>query len=336
MVKFLSRRGFPAYLSGSTMLLLVGLATACRREEISVYEVPKEVKATSLPAGWEELPADQMRVANYAVRGKDGGKVQVTVIALPGSAGTEADNVNRWRGQVGLEPQTEAEIKGEATSITVAGTPARLFELSGMTPETKARTRMLAAWQDHGDSRWFFKMMGDDNAVREQRDAFLEFCRNYHYPDAQTETSGSPKTDEPAPAPSSASNEQNWKAPPEWKAQQPGPMQDAKFLAADGRAVITISIFEGSTGGVLANVNRWRAQLQLSPVTEADLSSLVTSLDSAGEGAKLVDMNGPKQRMVAAIVARGSKTSFFKLMGDASSVGAEKERFITFVKSAKS
>jgi hypothetical protein len=112
-------------------------------------------------------------------------------------------------------------------------------------------------------------------------------------------------------------------------------MQDAKFSAADGKAVITISVFEGSTGGVLANVNRWRAQVGLPPVDETGLSSVITNLDSSAQGAKLVDMNGTQQRIVAAIVPRGSKTAFFKLLGDDQAVGAEKDRFVAFVKAVK-
>jgi hypothetical protein len=154
----------------------------------------------------------------------------------------------------------------------------------------------------------------------------------------KSETQASTKpADHPQIAAPAAPADDRWKtAPSEWKSQAPGPMQDAKFLAADGKATITISVFEGSAGGVLANVNRWRVQqLQLPAVDEAGLSSLLTNLDSSEPEAKLVDMNGPKQRMVAAIVPRGPKTWFFKLLGDPATVAAEKERFVGFIKSTK-
>jgi len=331
-----SRAACPSPLSFvhvlSAAALLAVSTTACRRQEISVYDVPKESKASSvpsanLPAGWQELPADQMRVGNYVVRGKGDEKAEVTVIPLPGGAGSELDNVNRWRGQIGLAAQTQEQIDRDAVSITIAGHPARLFDLAGT-------NRMLAAWQDHGGSRWFFKMKGADALVQQQKSAFLQFCENYRYPDS-TVAADSPNPHQQVSAAADTSAGPEWNAPAEWKSQTPGPMQDAKFSTADGKAVITISIFEGTTGGLLANVNRWRGQLELAPVDEAGLSSLITSLDSSGQEAKLVDMNGAKQRMVAAIVPLGSKTAFFKLMGDTSSVGAEKDRFIAFVKSAK-
>jgi hypothetical protein len=43
-----------------------------------------------------------MRVASFRVTGKDGKQADVSVIPLPGLAGSDLDNVNRWRGQVGL------------------------------------------------------------------------------------------------------------------------------------------------------------------------------------------------------------------------------------------
>ena len=55
-----------------------------------------------LPEGWEELPAGQMAVASYAVRGQDGAKANISVSALPVS--DELANVNRWRRQLALEP----------------------------------------------------------------------------------------------------------------------------------------------------------------------------------------------------------------------------------------
>ena len=54
------------------------------------------------PAGWNEVAPSQMRAASFRVPGKDGKQADVSVIPLPGLAGSDLDNVNRWRGQVGL------------------------------------------------------------------------------------------------------------------------------------------------------------------------------------------------------------------------------------------
>src|SRR5208283_5896950 len=62
------------------------------------------------PPGWTELPAGEMRVASFKVTGADGKQADVSVIPLPGGAGGDFSNVNRWRGQVGLAPVSEAEL----------------------------------------------------------------------------------------------------------------------------------------------------------------------------------------------------------------------------------
>jgi hypothetical protein len=51
------------------------------------------------------------------------------------------------------------------------------------------------------------------------------------------------------------------KAPPHWQRQPPAPTRKASFVVqeADGAKVdISVSSFPGESGGLLANVNRWR------------------------------------------------------------------------------
>lgn len=325
---------------GVSSLLLTGLFSGCGRDEIKVYSVPKEkdkvVAHTALPQGWTELPADQMRVGNYSVAGKNG-KAQVSIIPLPGTSGGELENFNRWRGQVGLSPLGADALAKEAVEVQVAGAPARLFEMSGVSPQTKVNTRILAAMQNHGESMWFFKMMGDDELVREQKPAFVAFLAGYQFPGASSAEATIPPGHPPIESltTQSEASGKNWNAPAGWKEQQPGPMQDAKFSIANDKATVTVSILEGSAGGLLANVNRWRGQIELPAIDEAKLASTVETVDLPDGKAKLVDMTGPNQRMVAAVVPRGSSTWFFKLKGESATVEAEKKAFVTFIQTAK-
>ena len=52
----------------------------------------------------------EMRAASFRVAGKDGKQADVSVIPLPDPAGSDLDNVNRWRGQVGLPGVSEEEL----------------------------------------------------------------------------------------------------------------------------------------------------------------------------------------------------------------------------------
>src|SRR3989442_6240023 len=185
----LNRPPLSGWITGA---LLIGAVAGCSRQEVRVYDVPKEKAALrpALPDGWQELPGDQMKVGNYAVHGKDGGKAQVTIVPLPGAAGSELDNVNRWRRQLGLEPITTEDLAKEVKEVEIAGAPARFVEMSGVEPQTKAQERTVAAWQNHGDSMWFFKMMGDDEWVHQQKDVFVAFCAKHQYPDAASAGAG--------------------------------------------------------------------------------------------------------------------------------------------------
>jgi hypothetical protein len=115
----------------------------------------------------------------------------------------------------------------------------------------------------------------------------------------------------------------------------------AKFAVSDseGKAEVTVSSFAGMAGGLAANVNRWRGQLGLSPLSTADAEKEASSLDVLGGKAMLVDMTGEKggqkTRLTAVIVPREGQTWFYKLMGHASVAEREKAAFIKFVQSVR-
>jgi hypothetical protein len=117
----------------------------------------------------------------------------------------------------------------------------------------------------------------------------------------------------------------------------------AKFLitASEGKAEITVSAFPGEVGGLLANVNRWRAQVGLAPVGQADLDQQVTSLDVLGGKAMLIDVsgtnpkNGQRTRLIGAMVPREGQTWIYKLMGDEPVAEREKAPFIKFVQTVR-
>jgi hypothetical protein len=76
-------------------------------------------------------------------------------------------------------------------------------------------------------------------------------------------------------------------------------------------------------------------------VGEKDLDGLVSSLDVPGGKAILVDMSGEdaksgqKARLIGAILPRGDRTWFYKLMGDEQVAEREKPAFVKFCQTAK-
>src|SRR5207249_1802842 len=64
----------------------------------------------------------------------------------------------------------------------------------------------------------------------------------------------------------------SWEVPAGWQEVAASQMLLAKFLVGgnEGRAEVTVSAFPGDTGSVLGNVNRWRAQVGLAPLSQED------------------------------------------------------------------
>jgi hypothetical protein len=233
------------------------------------------------PAGWTELPPGEMRVASFKVAGAGGKQADVSVIPLPGMAGTDAANVNRWRGQVGLPVVTDDELQKAAEKVEAGGQPAQLYDIAGTNPGSGSAERILGVIQHRDGMAWFYKMTGDAGLVEQQKPAFAEFLKSLNFgAPAQTQTempaatggdmgallsAGAPaqtqsqlqpghlKIDDttmPANAPSSTAvpsvshnGQPNWQVPAGWQEVSGGQFLVAKFnIAGDGGATAAVNV----------------------------------------------------------------------------------------------
>ncbi len=133
-----------------------------------------------------------------------------------------------------------------------------------------------------------------------------------------------------------------WTAPATWKPKAASAMRKGSYAVpgeAGVEADFSITSFPGDVGGELANLNRWRGQLQLPPVGDADLATAVTRREFNGLQFGVVDLAGngaTPQRILGAWTAYGGATWFFKL-GAAPGALVEKEKtaFLDFLASVK-
>ena len=138
--------------------------------------VPKGSLKWSLPKGWTELPGGGMRFATF--QSPFAGKVEATVVVLPGPAGGELANVNRWRGQIGLPAMDEA---GLAKSRTVLKTKAGAVNVYDFTSEGQAKSRMVAGYIATPDGNtWFLKLNGDADPVAKAKSDFMTILGSLH------------------------------------------------------------------------------------------------------------------------------------------------------------
>ena len=322
--------------------------TGCKRAEIRVYSVAQAAAeapapaaadaptpaanaarpqlAYTLPAGWQDTGPSSMSLANFRIK-TDAGEASVNITPLASMAGQEAAIVNMWREQVGQKPLAEGELAGTLTPVEIGGGKGQLFEITG-TREGQT-VRIVTAFAHRDGASWFYKLQGPDAVITAQKPVFTEFLKTVRIKEGTAPTAEAAKTPDPAP-------EFKWQVPEGWQTLPAGQMQVAKFAvpARDGaKAEVFVSVFPSDTGGTLANVNRWRKQLGLAPVDEADLKALVAPLDTA-PGAILVDLKNDPRALLGAILPREGRWWFYKLMGDAPAVNAERDAFIRFVQTA--
>lgn len=122
--------------------------------------------------------------------------------------------------------------------------------------------------------------------------------------------------------------------PAEWTESVPGMFQFALFTSGEGDDAAEVSI--SNAGGTLdLNVNRWRNQIGLPPVSMAEMNESLEETEVGGKPAVRIQIDGSEKSIRGVIVPGGEGNWFFKLTGPAELVGQETERFDAFVESVQ-
>jgi len=119
-----------------------------------------------------------MRHGSYTLRDADGKEADLSIFVFPGSAGGFADNINRWRGQVGLPALSLAEIQSTAVQVkTETGLDLVVVDLLGPSGD-----RIAGAILETGAESWFFKLRGPDALITQRKAEFLAFLKTVRQP----------------------------------------------------------------------------------------------------------------------------------------------------------
>ena len=207
--------GIPTRGAWLLAIALIFLVAGCRREEVTSYRVAKDVPSPvegatgdslgtshrpagpppgmagdvpppptpstadalkwTLPAGWAQGFPGGMRFASFKVPGT--GKIDGSVVTLPGDAGGALANVNRWRGQIGLGPTDDAGLAAARTTVKSRAGVASVYDF---TSEGARKSRLIAAILMVDGSSWFIKLTGDAEPVSAARPAFLKLLESLH------------------------------------------------------------------------------------------------------------------------------------------------------------
>ncbi|MAE31093.1 MAG: hypothetical protein CMO43_05800 [Verrucomicrobiales bacterium] len=134
------------------------------------------------PAHWNETEPAQFSLINFeAQHGDDKAVISVTKLAK----GTGLlDNVNRWRGQLGLGGIGQDQLAEATQPFEVDGNRGTYVELSGTRdgrPTTTLGVIHSLSYRSLPEM-WFYKITGDTEAVMREKEAFREYVRSARYP----------------------------------------------------------------------------------------------------------------------------------------------------------
>jgi hypothetical protein len=140
---------------------------------------PQESNAPQIkwktPEGWTEVPASSMRYASFNANAPDGAKVDISIVTFPGDGGSDADNVNRWRQQIGLPAVDEKNLSTLVVPVNAGNTEFSTVDMSG------SGSRLIAGWTRRDGRSWFFKMSGPAPALESEKAKFFDFLRSIDF-----------------------------------------------------------------------------------------------------------------------------------------------------------
>jgi hypothetical protein len=265
-----------------------------------------------LPDGWRQQPGSGMRHATIEIKTPKQ-SLELAVTPLKTGAGDFEDyvvaNVDRWRQQMGLPPTSKAKLFGPA-------------ERSGELVEVKL---------GGGEKALIVDLVGE--AGSSSASGLASSSPALPVGPAFT-GSGNNITGKDKPL--------SYKAPSGWSPGKVDGLRQVAFEIRDGskHAEFTGIALAASAGDLLSNVNRWREQVHLSPVTRDELERQLKEFLVDDVKGHLVELVGPtnaqpREAILGVICSHRDKAWFFKLKGDAEVIESERGRFESFVHSVR-
>ncbi|MBK1876541.1 hypothetical protein [Pelagicoccus mobilis] len=352
----------PIWIGVLTASLL--LPTACRKPEVQVYNAPKNAAQAARPLAqtaaasqqsqapqeqlplswtpstqWKELPPTQFRKGNYQFS-DDAGLAEITVTSFPGSTGGLLANANRWLRQASLPEVDQARLAEIVSEVQLSSqVTASVLDLKAESRDPSS-TRVYAAIIPYQGQSWFIKMSGPYPTVQSQIPAFGKMLRSVRF----GEEARSQQAEHNHEHEHQHIGDLTFDTPDGWVPSQGSSMRIASLaVKKEGHppADFAVTSFPGDTGGLVANVNRWRNQIGLSNWNSEQVNAAAeTIMNPAGHEFTFFELkaeNGESsqddQRILVAIMNFAGRSWFFKLRGDALLLELQDEEFKALLQS---
>jgi len=133
-----------------------------------------------------------------------------------------------------------------------------------------------------------------------------------------------------------------WTVPAHWPSKGASGMRKGTItIPGEGgaSAELAITAFPGDVGGDVANVNRWRGQIQLAPSPPDEVLRSIQRIEANGLKIGVVEMansaGATPTRVLGAMVPFEGSTWFFKVTGPDALVAKEKDAFLAYLRTIK-
>ena len=148
---------------------------ASMQAEVASFAEPKW---GTIPKTWITSAPNPMRKGSWSITQADGSKAEIAVTVFPGDVGGDTANVNRWRGQLGLEKASDDKIKSDQSSLNVGNLAGRVYNLIS----TDGKKSTIAVILPKNNATWFFKLTGDTAIVNTEKNSFLKMVTQTQLP----------------------------------------------------------------------------------------------------------------------------------------------------------
>jgi len=311
----------PTHSSGKSVEERFGIASDTPKPDAGVGEAAAMLR-WDLPPGWIERAPSAMRVANFGVGASEDAECYLTILA--GDGGGVGANVNRWLAQMQQPALVAAQIDAlpraklfhrEAVLLDIEGT------FTGMSGgSAQAGRRLLGMLLVDPDGSAFLKFVGPADVVAREQESFKALAASFRSANDRPEEQTSSATRLERAAGLLVRVPESWMRVPEKPPR-------ALDLRVDAEVECSITVLQGTAGGARANIDRWRGQIGLEPLDDAQFAGLEV-VPMLGNGALLVEASSSESGVLAAVSAGTERSVFVKLTGPLGQIGRHRAAFL--------
>lgn len=325
-----------AWLATMGAWLLIGCG---EDEEIRSYTADNHydgpVVTWKLPEQWGENPGmSGMMAGSFHVRTSHGPRGRIGVMPFREEVKT-TQIVNMFARELGHPDYNMTTIQPLIKNKKLGNRKFEVIRLEDKQgEESPPRTALLAIYRQDRQT-WMFPFIADRDLINSELNRFFSFLESTTLR-AGKEPVRAVAPSIPRPSAGTAALQPTWEVPEHWKQKPATQIRIGNYEVSnsEGKALdFSITSFPGTVGGLLANVNRWLEQVNISKTDEAGLSQYLSDRTIDEKPGKLVMAESDTQALYAAIIYHQGRSWFLKLMGDVSLAQTEKENFLGLVDS---